>query len=204
MFVNVMQLGSYGTNCYIFGDEKAGVCALVDPGDEPKTVISQVKKTGMPLIAIFLTHGHQDHTGAVKELKDAFPGVPVYLHDADIAAAKLWGSLMPDVGERTASYKEGDVIPLGSLSVKVLHTPGHTPGGVTLQVEDVLFTGDTLFRSSMGRTDFPGGSYDEIMASLRQLAALPGDFRVCPGHEGLTTLERERKSNYYMQEALNS
>ncbi len=204
MFINVMQLGPYGTNCYVFGDEQAGVCALVDPGDEPKTVISQVKKTGLPLKAIFLTHGHQDHTGAVKEAKAAFPGVPVYLHDADIAASKLRGSLMPDVGERTVSYKDGDVIPLGNLSIKVLHTPGHTPGGVTLQVEDVLFTGDTLFRSSMGRTDFPGGSYDEIMASLRQLAALPGDFKVCPGHEGLSTLERERKNNYYMREAMNS
>ncbi|NLF35357.1 MAG: MBL fold metallo-hydrolase [Clostridiales bacterium] len=203
MFANVIQVGSIGTNCYLFGDEDAGVCALVDPGDESARIIKAVKKTGYRLQAIFLTHGHQDHTGAAQAVKGAFPGVEVYLHDDDVEAARARGAFMPDVGVRTKSYGEGDVIALGGLSVKVLHTPGHTPGGVTLQVGDVLFTGDTLFRGSMGRTDFPGGSYPEILASLRRLAELPGDYQVCPGHEGLSTLERERKGNYYMREALN-
>ena len=91
---------------------------------------------------------------------------------------------------------------LGGLTIDVLHTPGHSKGSVTLKVGDVLFTGDTLFQGSMGRTDLRGGSYEEIMASLKRLGELPGDYHVCPGHMGLSTLERERKTNYYMQEAL--
>ena len=141
---------------------------------------------------------------ALKGVKEAFPGVKVYLHPADLEAAKLEGAFMPDVGEYTDRYEEGDEVSVGDLVLKVYHTPGHTPGSVTLQMGEILFTGDTLFHGSMGRTDFPGGSYEEIMASLRQLAALPGDYRVCPGHEGLSMLSWERQNNYYMLEALRS
>ena len=95
-------------------------------------------------------------------------------------------------------------VKVGPLEVEVLHTPGHTPGSVTLNVEGVLFTGDTLFRGSMGRTDLPGGSYSQLMASLKKLAALPSDYKVYPGHEGPTTLEQERQTNYYMREAMES
>ena len=99
-------------------------------------------------------------------------------------------------------YGDGDVVKLGDLDIQVLHTPGHTPGGVCLLVGDALFTGDTLFQGSMGRIDFEGGSYEDIMASLARLAHLPGDFRVLPGHMDASTLERERKTNYYIREAL--
>mgnify|MGYP002803226893 CR=1 FL=1 len=110
--------------------------------------------------------------------------------------------MFPAIGVDTVPYGEGDTLTLGSLTISVLHTPGHTPGGVCLQVEDALFTGDTLFQGSMGRTDFPGGSYEQLMASLKRLGQLPGDYHVLPGHMGASTLETERKTNYYMREAM--
>ncbi|MEG1858036.1 MAG: MBL fold metallo-hydrolase, partial [Pseudoflavonifractor sp.] len=147
---------------------------------------------------ILLTHGHFDHTGGVIALRQAL-NIPVYLHPAD--RAMLGGRVMPAIGE-TADYCDGDTLTMGALTIHVLHTPGHTPGGVTLRVEDALFTGDTLFCGSMGRTDLEGGSHEEIMASLRRLAALPGDYRVLPGHESTSTLDDERKSNYYLMQAM--
>ena len=110
--------------------------------------------------------------------------------------------VFPPIGAPTVPYGDGDVVKLGDLDIQVLHTPGHTPGGVCLLVGDALFTGDTLFQGSMGRIDFGGGSYEDIMASLARLAHLPGDFRVLPGHMDASTLERERKTNYYIREAL--
>ena len=109
---------------------------------------------------------------------------------------------VPAVGAETTPYQDGDVVKLGKMDIEVLHTPGHTPGGVTLKVGDVLLTGDTLFQGSMGRTDFEGGSYAEIMASLGRLGRLSGDYHVLPGHMGASTLEQERKTNYYLREAM--
>lgn len=124
----------------------------------------------------------------------------VYLHPAD--AALVGGDVLPAVGAETTPYQDGDVVKLGKMDIEVLHTPGHTPGGVTLKVGDVLLTGDTLFQGSMGRTDFEGGSYAEIMASLGRLGRLSGDYHVLPGHMGASTLEQERKTNYYLREAM--
>ena len=190
-----------GTNCYIFGDAASERCAIVDPGEDAAGILAAVEELGLTVSAIFLTHGHYDHVGALPELRRALPDVPVYLHPADKAARD--GALIPDPGP-TEDYGDGDRILVGGLTVEVLHTPGHTPGGVCLKVGDTLFTGDTLFRGSMGRTDLPGGSYSQLMASLKTLADLPGDYKVYPGHEGPSTLEGERQTNYYMREAMES
>ena len=198
MNIKLMQVGEIGTNCYLLEDEDTRSAAIIDPGGEARGILGQAKADGVPVKAILLTHSHYDHTGAVRELREALPGVPVYLHPAD--AAQLGTAVMPPIGE-TLPYQEGDTVPVGNLTVQVLHTPGHTPGGVTLRVEDVLFTGDTLFQGSMGRTDL-GGSYTEIMASLKRLGQLEGDLQVLPGHMGVSTLDRERKSNYFLREAL--
>ena len=198
MNIKLMQVGQIGTNCYLLEDEDTRSAAIIDPGGEARGILGQAKADGVQVKAILLTHSHYDHTGAVRELREALPGVPVYLHPAD--AAQLGTAVMPPIGE-TLPYQEGDTIPVGNLTVQVLHTPGHTPGGVTLRVEDVLFTGDTLFQGSMGRTDL-GGSYTEIMASLKRLGQLEGDLQVLPGHMGVSTLDRERKSNYFLREAL--
>ena len=198
MNIKLMQVGEIGTNCYLLEDEDPRSAAIIDPGGEARGILGQAKADGVQVKAILLTHSHYDHTGAVRELREALPGVPVYLHPAD--AAQLGTAVMPPIGE-TRPYQEGDTVPVGNLTVQVLHTPGHTPGGVTLRVEDVLFTGATLFQGSMGRTDL-GGSYTEIMASLKRLGQLEGDLQVLPGHMGVSTLDRERKSNYFLREAL--
>ncbi len=198
MNIKLMQVGEIGTNCYLLEDEDTRSAAIIDPGGEARGILGQAKADGVQVKAILLTHSHYDHTGAVRELREALPGVPVYLHPAD--AVQLGTAVMPPIGE-TLPYQEGDTVPVGNLTVQVLHTPGHTPGGVTLRVEDVLFTGDTLFQDSMGRTDL-GGSYTEIMASLKRLGQLEGDLQVLPGHMGVSTLDRERKSNYFLREAL--
>lgn len=198
MNIKLMQVGEIGTNCYLLEDEDTRSAAIIDPGGEARGILGQAKADGVQVKAILPTHSHYDHTGAVRELREALPGVPVYLHPAD--AVQLGTAVMPPIGE-TLPYQEGDTVPVGNLTVQVLHTPGHTPGGVTLRVEDVLFTGDTLFQGSMGRTDL-GGSYTEIMASLKRLGQLEGDLQVLPGHMGVSTLDRERKSNYFLREAL--
>lgn len=200
MKIHVLQVGPIGTNCYLLEDENTHAAAVVDPGDEAARILAQAKEDGVEIKLILLTHAHYDHTIGVAELHKALPDVPVYLHPDD--AARLGTPVFPPLGMEPTPYKDGDVVRVGDIDVQVLHTPGHTPGGVCLMAGDVLFTGDTLFQGSMGRTDLPGGSYEQIMASLARLARLPGDFQVLPGHMGMSTLEAERKSNYYMQEAM--
>lgn len=201
MKIQILQVPFVGTNCYLVMDEESGKGVVIDPGGAAEDISAAIKNTGMTLDAIFLTHAHYDHTGAVLELRKEYPDVPVYLHPEDAAKTKNADYLMPNIGE-TTPYGEGDKICVGSMKFKVMHTPGHTPGCVTLEAGDVLFTGDTLFRGSCGRTDFPGGSPDLMAQSLKRLASLEGDRQVLPGHEGLSTLEEERKNNYWVLFAL--
>ena len=200
MNIKTMQVGPLGTNCYLLEDEHTRAAAVIDPGGDGARIEAQLRADGAELKRILLTHAHFDHTGGVAELHAAHPDVPVFLHPAD--ASRLGSQVFPPIGAPTVPYGDGDVVKLGDLDIQVLHTPGHTPGGVCLLVGDALFTGDTLFQGSMGRIDFEGGSYEDIMASLARLAHLPGDFRVLPGHMDASTLERERKTNYYIREAL--
>ena len=201
MKIQMLQVPPIGTNCYLLMDEATGKGAIIDPGGAGEGIANAVREMGMTPVAVFLTHGHYDHTGAVPELVEAFPGVPVYLHERDAEMTKRVDSLMPNVGE-TVPYGEGDQIPVGDLTVTVYHTPGHSWGSVTLAVEDVLFTGDTLFQGSCGRTDLAGGSPDTMTLSLKRLAGMEGNWNVLPGHEGLSTLDEERKNNYWIQFAL--
>ena len=202
MKVKVMQVGPIGTNCYILEDDTTGKTAVIDPGDEAGRILKVLEEDKVEVEYILLTHGHYDHTTAVPELARTFPQAAIYIHKADANGAG--SQLFPLAGqvEGLKYYDEGDTLPLGSLTIQVLHTPGHSPGSVTLKVEDVLFTGDTLFCGSMGRTDLGGGSYEQIMASLKRLGELEGDFHVCPGHDRTSTLDRERKYNPFLLEAM--
>ena len=202
MKVSMMQVGPIGTNCYLLQDEESGLMAVIDPGDDWERILHQIKKAGGEVKYILLTHGHYDHTTGVPDLAKELPGVQVYIHQADANGA---GSQLFPLASQVKDlhyYDEGDTLTLGSLTIEVLHTPGHSKGSVTLKVGDVLFTGDTLFCGSCGRTDLRGGSYEEIMESLKRLGELEGDFHVCPGHDRTSTLERERKYNPFLMEAM--
>ncbi len=205
IFMNIIPLhvGYMFTNCYILCDETEKVCAVVDPGGSPEKILSAVEESGCALKFVCLTHGHYDHTGAVEALRQAIPGLPVYLNRRDIYPLDdpKAQHLYPHIDD-TTDYDEGDTLTLGSLPIRVLATPGHSEGGISLLAEDALFCGDTLFAASMGRTDLLGGSDEAIMASLRRLAALPGNLKVLPGHMKATELDREREYNPYMKAAL--
>ena len=200
MKVKMMQVGPIGTNCYILENDKK--IAVIDPGDEADRILAELNKTEGQAEYILLTHGHYDHTTAVPELHAALPQAKIYIHSADANGAG--NTLFPLAGqvEGLLFYDEGDTIPLGGLTVQVLHTPGHSPGSVTLRAGDVLFTGDTLFAGSMGRTDLGGGDEEQIMASLKRLGELEGDYHVLPGHMGTSTLDRERRRNPYLRMAM--
>lgn len=202
MIVKTMPVGPIGTNCYLLGDETSKACAMIDPGGDPNEILSMIREAGLALKAILLTHGHYDHTTAVPELEKALPQAAIYIHRGDANGAG--NTLFPLAGQVAGLnfYDEGDHIQVGSIDVQVLHTPGHSKGSVTLKVGDVLFTGDTLFCGSCGRTDLRGGSYEEIMASLKRLGQLEGDYHVCPGHDRTSTLERERQYNPFLREAM--
>ena len=172
--------------------------------DEPELIQEALEKEGVEIRYLLLTHGHYDHTTAVPALHRVYPQADIYIHQADANGAG--STLFPLAGEvdDLKLYDEGDVIRLGDHEIQLLHTPGHSPGSVTLKVEDVLFTGDTLFAGSCGRADLRGGSYEQIMQSVTRLGVLKGDFHVCPGHEATSTLERERRSNPFLMEAMRS
>ena len=201
MDIKRIYIPSVYTNCYLLVDEATGAAAVIDPGDDVTDTVERLcADNGWTLRGVFLTHGHYDHVGGVTALRRTFPEVPVYLHPADTGGTS---QLLPTAGLGNVTlWREGDVVKLGELQVEVLHTPGHTPGSVCLRCRDVLFSGDTLFAGSCGRTDFPGGSMDEMMASLARLGGLEGDLRVLPGHEGETTLSRERQYNPYLRQAM--
>ena len=198
MQIGLVQIPRYGTNCYILMDETKKVCAVVDPGGQGRQLAQWLRDKGLTPRLVLLTHGHFDHVGGVQELVGEFPGLPVYLHPNDT-------KLTPDLSRGlfwTDFYEDGDELAMDGLTFRVLHTPGHTPGSVCLQVDDVLLTGDTLFAGSCGRTDFPGGSWQQLMDSFTRLSKLPGNFGVLSGHGESSDLDTERASNPYMKEAM--
>ncbi len=205
MIIKMLQVGAIGTNCYIVEDEEAKRAAIIDPGDDADQILAAVARDDPDTrpACILLTHGHYDHTSAIPELLETLPDIPIFIHRDDyVNKPRDLFTLPPDL-PNIRFYDEGDKVKVGSLYIEVLmHTPGHSAGSVVLRVEDVLFTGDTLFRGSCGRTDFPDGDYGQILQSLKRLARLEGDYTVCPGHEGTTKLSTERATNYYMIEAM--
>ena len=201
MLIKTLQVGQIETNCYIVTDEKTLDCVVIDPGDESNAILAYIENNNLKCRYIFLTHGHFDHTMATLAVRDE-TGAEVYICEKDVSQAREHNrSLHTD---DLKHYKEGDVIRVGSLEFHVMETPGHTPGGVSLLCEDSIFTGDTLFKDSCGRTDFEGGDMSVLIKSLRRLAEIPGDFDIYPGHMDTTTLERERKFNYYMRYAIEN
>ena len=192
--IHVLPLGDYQTNCYILHNDDSSDCVVLDPGYEPEIILSFLSEKKLNLTAIALTHCHFDHVGAVKELA-AQTDCRVYLNEKDLALPPM---LTNGPLYYTDTYKDGDTVTLAGIPFRVLETPGHTPGSVCLITGQELFSGDTLFAGSCGRTDLPGGDSRAMRDSLRKLAALEGDYNVYPGHGSATTLAREKQTNPYL------
>ena len=193
-------LGELETNCYILIDEETMEAAVIDPADEAETIRDAIEGAGATLRYILLTHGHRDHTLAAPKLHELFPDAAVYIHPDDKGQVGIYRYPMEElIGDDLKFYDDGDTLPLGSLTIEVILTPGHTGGSVCLKCGNALFTGDTLFAGSMGRIDLPGARPEQMMGSLARLKRLDGDYDVYPGHGPSSTLERERSYNLYLR-----
>ncbi|HHU48277.1 MAG: MBL fold metallo-hydrolase [Caldicoprobacterales bacterium] len=199
-------VGALGVNCYIPYCEQTRQCALIDPGDRADRILGLIQRNNLKPKYILLTHGHFDHIGAVNELREQ-TGAQVGVHPEDLAMLtdpmKNLSSLAgvePIKVSADIMVEDGMTLQVGNIRLKAIHTPGHTRGGLCYLAEGVLFTGDTLFAGSVGRTDLPGGSHHTLIKSIRQkLFILEDDLTVFPGHGPISSLRQERISNPYLQ-----
>ena len=205
MIVEKLVVGPFASNCYIVGSQSNKAGMIIDPGDEAKQILKRVKDLELDIKFIVLTHGHIDHTGALKEVREV-TGAKVAIHGDDAKSLKnqlvaiAFGLSYPTPPRPDRLLKGGDSIDVGGLHFEVLHTPGHTPGGICLLGEGVVFSGDTLFNYGVGRTDLPGGSYSQLMNSIQtKLMVLPDNTVIYPGHGSDTTIGAERKGNTFLR-----
>ena len=189
MNIQTLTLGPLATNCYLVRAEESRRAVIIDPAANSKRLLAALEEQGLTLEAILLTHAHFDHIGALKNLRAA-TNARVYIGEADKDDPSR---MCHDLLTYTDTYRDGDFVTAGGLCFQVLATPGHTPGSVCLLCENVLFSGDTLFCGSIGRTDFEGGNDKQMRASLRKLSQLPADTLVLPGHNSLTTISDEQR-----------
>ncbi len=198
-----LTTGMLSSNCYIIGDRGEGV--VIDPGAGCDEILDAALEIGLSVKYIILTHSHIDHMCSMEELCDR-TGAKVLVHKDDAAAlgdARYNGSALFGMVKRFKSpdllLKDGDIIKVGDMELSIIHTPGHTPGGICIKAEDKLFTGDTLFKTSIGRTDLGNGDYDDIIASIKnKLMVLDDETIVCPGHGSASTIGYERQHNPFI------
>lgn len=188
MIIHTLRVGPIATNCYLIEDEASQECLVVDPGDEAAAIIKLIEANHLKPTALVITHGHWDHVGANKQLKEKY-NLPIMMNRADLFGIKMTDSPPPD-----KDLIEDDEIKVGGLGFKVIQNPGHTPGGISLysKEEKVIFTGDTLFNGTYGRVDLPGSSPEAMVFSLKKLLALPPETKVYPGHGRPTTIGGEK------------
>jgi hydroxyacylglutathione hydrolase len=202
VILKMLVVGPIQANCYILGCERTKQAAVIDPGDNVDQILTALAKDELRLVSIINTHGHFDHTGANKALKEA-TGAELLIHRADApmianqgSGAAVWGMNVENSPPADRYLEEGDIITFGDISLKVLHTPGHSPGGISLVTDKIVFVGDTLFAGSIGRTDFPGGDYEGLLEGVRtKIFPLGDDVVVYPGHGPQTTVGQEKQYN---------
>jgi len=206
LFLDSLTVGPLAVNCYLVGDAHTRQVAIIDPGDDAADILALVKHHGLTVTAIINTHAHCDHLGALPQVK-AQTSAPFLLHRAELPllntahlqALALMGRRLPALPGPDRFLQDGDTIPIGQQTLTVIHTPGHSPGGISLLVNSMVFTGDTLFAGGIGRTDFPGGDYDTLIASIRnRLLSLPDETVVYSGHGPVTTIGNERRYNPFL------
>jgi hydroxyacylglutathione hydrolase len=206
--VRGVVVGLFRENCWIIGSRRRGEACVVDPGDEPETILSLAHDMGVRITRVVASHAHIDHILAARAIVEA-TGAPFLLHEHDLpiaehmpTAARMWMNVdVPPAPTPDAYPVDGDDLEVAGVTLKIIHTPGHTPGSLCLYAPEagLLFSGDTLFRESIGRTDLPGGDFAQIRNSLTQrLLTLPDDTRVLPGHMQETTIGHERAHNPFL------
>ncbi|HSH35806.1 MBL fold metallo-hydrolase [Schnuerera sp.] len=198
--------GIYAANCYLVYSEDSKEAIVIDPGGDEDDILTQIKNIGLDVKYIVLTHGHGDHIAGVKGIKD-YTNAPVAIHKDDEYLLKdgrsnFSSTMAMGTVEISADIllDDGDEISFGNLKGKVIHTPGHTPGGISLKIDNQIFTGDTLFAGSIGRTDFPKSSYKDIIESInKRIIVYPDDIIVYPGHGPSSTIKNEKESNPFIK-----
>jgi glyoxylase-like metal-dependent hydrolase (beta-lactamase superfamily II) len=206
LIIKELAVGPIQANCYIVGCEETKAAAVIDPGDDVDRILMALAESELTVSCIINTHGHFDHVGANKRLKEV-TGADIMIHELDApmlselaATAGAMGLRADDSPPADRMLADGDTITFGSITMTVLHTPGHTLGGISLFAEGHVFVGDTLFAGSVGRTDFPGGDFATLKASVKsKLYVLDDDVVVYPGHMGSTTIGREKQSNPFVR-----
>ncbi len=208
MIHEILPVGMLGCNCSVIGDETSREAIVIDPGDDIEAILAILKRHGLTVKTIVITHAHIDHIGGAARLR-AITGAPVYMHRSDTPLSELLETQAGWLGVETPENpgidtpaREGDILRAGSIEAHVLHTPGHTPGSISLflPAEGKVIAGDTLFRGSIGRTDLPGGDMTAIANSIRgKLYTLPENTIVVPGHGPETTIGAEKQSNPFVR-----
>ncbi len=202
MILKTLVVGPLASNCYIAGSAKTKAGMPVDPGDDADTILKAIADAGLNIKLIAITHGHLDHTGALKEIyENIWAEIAMHGDEAESLQGEYqtlglsFGLAYPAPPMPDRFLEDGDIVEIGDLKFAVLHTPGHTRGGICFYGEGVVFTGDTMFSNGIGRYDLPGSSYDQLMESLSRLMKLPDETIVYPGHGPPTTIGAERRTN---------
>lgn len=203
MILKKVIVGPLGCNCYIIADERTRETLLVDPGDEPDRIIDFVHENSLNVKFIVFTHAHFDHVGAVSDIKQK-TGAPIIIHHDEQEIyrgtreqAASWGFELGEFPKPDMLVSEGDILEIGDLKFKIIHTPGHSPGSICLLGKDILITGDTIFAGSVGRTDLHGGDMLQLKNSFKRLMSLSEEIKILPGHGPETTLGREKTENFF-------
>lgn len=206
MKIEIITVGPLQVNCYVIYDENSLEAIVIDPGDEYEKIIRLIEEKKLRVTYIICTHAHFDHIGAVLKIKEK-TGATIAINLGDLEMyryavdqAAIWGYSIEQPPEPDIFLVDGDEIKLGNLKFKVIHTPGHSPGGICLYGEGIVITGDTVFAGSVGRTDFPGGSIQEMKDSFKMIMNLSPETRIFPGHGPVSTVKKEKEENFFMQE----